>query len=58
MINADLINKFDSKIVNNKGMCDWFGFMVPQTRGVGAFEISTWCKFAEEAFVCKDACLR
>jgi hypothetical protein len=56
MINVSLINKFASKIVNNKGECDWLGFLASQTQGVGAFVISNWCKFAVEAFVRKDAC--
>jgi hypothetical protein len=58
MIDVGLINNFDSKIVNNKGECDWFGFVVPHTQDVGAFVIFKWCKFVAEAFVCKDACLR
>jgi hypothetical protein len=58
MINIGLIHKFDPKIVNNKGECDWSGFVAPQTRGVGAFVISKWCKFVAEAFDCKDASLQ
>ncbi len=57
-VKAVLINKFDSKIVNDWGKGDGSGFVVSQTWCVGALVISKWCQFAVEVFVGKNTHLR
>ncbi len=54
MVNVVLLNKFDSKIVNNEAEGDGSGFGLPKTWCVGALVISKWCQFGAEAFVGKD----
>ncbi len=57
MIQVDIANVLDGKVVDNESKHDGAPFVAPEPGGGGCLVVVEFCKAVAEEFVCKDACL-